>query len=272
MSVFISYSSQDSERVHKFAEKLRELDLTVWLDVWDIIPGDEISQAIEHGLEDSEFVVFMLSSNSVNSGWVDKEWRTKLNDELTEKEIKVICVRLDDCAIPKLLQGKKHVNAFGDNPDAIEELRRAIEAHRSRRAARPWLESAKWSGEAMGKHTPVALIRLRDSVVSLRDSMPAEQVIQFTVAETDFSLDASRENVALCQREDFFEKEEDGIAIAFNMMRRVAKHNAEANLREMEAWKRRLSFYLDRSELSPENVLTYLLTQLDKYIDEFTSE
>jgi|GEM_PF-5741777 hypothetical protein len=246
--------------------------MAVWLDCWDIIPGDEISQAIEHGLEDSEFVVIMLSENSVNSGWVDKEWRTKLNEELTAKEVKVICVRLDDCAVPTLLKGKKFINAFEDGSNAAEELLAAIAAHQSRRTFRPWIEAAKRSAEATGKHTPSALIRIRDSVVSVRDNISSSQAVKLLASETDFVHMECHRNVAFSEERDYIRKGEDGITMVVNMIGEIAKQNAEANLREVEAWKRLLSFYLDRPEIDPDTAVIHLLAKLDKFIEEFTSK
>ena len=246
--------------------------MTVWLDRWNIIPGDEISQAIEHGLENSEFVVFMLSANSVNSGWVDKEWRTKLNEELTAKEVKVICVRLENCAVPTLLKGKKYINAFEDASNATDELLAAIAEHQSRRTARPWIEAAMRSAEAIGKHTPSALICIRDAVVSVRDKIPSSQAVNLLVAETDFVHMECQRNVASSEEKDFMEKGEDGFTMVFNMIREIAKQNAEANLREVETWQRLLSFYLERPEIDPDTALTHLLSKLDKFIEEFTSK
>ena len=40
--VFLSYSSRDRETVHPLAERLRGDGLRVWLDAWEIKPGDRI--------------------------------------------------------------------------------------------------------------------------------------------------------------------------------------------------------------------------------------
>ena len=41
-NVFISHSHEDSEWVCQFAEALKELDVAVWFDEWQIKAGDPL--------------------------------------------------------------------------------------------------------------------------------------------------------------------------------------------------------------------------------------
>ena len=49
--VFLSHSAKDKAVVRAVAERLREDGLRVWLDDWEIGPGDSISAKIEDGLD-----------------------------------------------------------------------------------------------------------------------------------------------------------------------------------------------------------------------------
>jgi hypothetical protein len=49
--VFLSHSSKDTPVVLELAQRLRKDGLRVWLDQWEIKPGDSIPAKIEHGLE-----------------------------------------------------------------------------------------------------------------------------------------------------------------------------------------------------------------------------
>jgi hypothetical protein len=51
--VFLSHSSKDKSIVRAIAERLRADGLRVWLDAWEIRPGDSIPAKIEEGLERS---------------------------------------------------------------------------------------------------------------------------------------------------------------------------------------------------------------------------
>jgi hypothetical protein len=51
--IFLSHATEDKERfVVKFAEKLRTRGVDVWLDKWEILPGDSLVDKIfEEGLK-----------------------------------------------------------------------------------------------------------------------------------------------------------------------------------------------------------------------------
>jgi predicted nucleotide-binding protein len=63
--VFISYSHEDSAWVRQFAEALKDLDVAVWFDEWQIIAGDPLRDAIEQGLRDSDAIVAVLSAANI---------------------------------------------------------------------------------------------------------------------------------------------------------------------------------------------------------------
>ena len=49
--VFISHSAKDKPAVRELAERLKADGLRVWLDEWEIQPGDMIGLKIEQGLD-----------------------------------------------------------------------------------------------------------------------------------------------------------------------------------------------------------------------------
>jgi hypothetical protein len=51
--IFLSHSAKDKEVVCTVAERLRADGVRVWLDEWEIRPGDSIPAKIEDGLEHS---------------------------------------------------------------------------------------------------------------------------------------------------------------------------------------------------------------------------
>lgn len=65
--VFISYShsEDDSAWTKRLAEELQKKDLLTWIDEWNIKPGESIADAINKGLRESQFLVFVLSSEDV---------------------------------------------------------------------------------------------------------------------------------------------------------------------------------------------------------------
>src|SRR5438128_10073834 len=71
--VFLSHSSKDATVVRAVGERLRAAGLRVWLDGWEIRPGDSIPAKIEDGLEHSRVLVFCMSAHAFGSDWAQLE-------------------------------------------------------------------------------------------------------------------------------------------------------------------------------------------------------
>jgi hypothetical protein len=65
--VFLSHSSKDKAVVRPLAERLRADGVKVWLDEWEIKPGDGIPAKIEEGLERACVLVLCMSANAFGS-------------------------------------------------------------------------------------------------------------------------------------------------------------------------------------------------------------
>lgn len=72
--VFISYSRKDLEFVEQLAADLQRTGFDVWYDMSGISGGAEWKVAIERALRNSQFVIVVLSPDSVASEWVDREF------------------------------------------------------------------------------------------------------------------------------------------------------------------------------------------------------
>jgi hypothetical protein len=72
--VFISYASEDKTAVAlPLAERLRELDVTVWFDAFELKIGDSLRRRIDAGLAGSKFGVVVLSRSFLSKGWPQYE-------------------------------------------------------------------------------------------------------------------------------------------------------------------------------------------------------
>jgi TIR domain len=65
--VFLSYSSMDKMIARATAQRLQADGLRVWLDDWEIRPGDSIPSKIEQGLECSRVLVLFMSAQAFGS-------------------------------------------------------------------------------------------------------------------------------------------------------------------------------------------------------------
>lgn len=126
MGVFISYSSKDKNFVERLSKKLVENRVGVWLDKWEMKPGDSLIDKIQNGLEDSSFLLVVLSNHYVQSEWCRKEQNSGLIKEINSKKVVVIPILLEDCPIPIFLQEKVYADFRGNFDDGFTELFRSL--------------------------------------------------------------------------------------------------------------------------------------------------
>lgn len=124
--IFISHSSKDKKFVRQLAEDLRDSGHSPWLDEWEINVGECIAKKIEEGIADADYIVIVLSKNSTESHWFDREWRSAYWDEVNNNKTIVLPVLLEDCNIPKLLQTKKYADFTKKYSTAFDSLLKAI--------------------------------------------------------------------------------------------------------------------------------------------------
>lgn len=70
--IFLSYASQDRQRIIPLVDLLTSQGWRVWWDR-EIIPGEEFHRAIDRAISDSRCVLVVWSSESVHSNWVLNE-------------------------------------------------------------------------------------------------------------------------------------------------------------------------------------------------------
>ncbi len=105
--VFLSHSIRDKDTVRDLADRLQKDGLRVWLDEWEIQPGDSVPLAIERGLESSRTLILVMSEHSVGrsspSDWVTFERHASLFRDPTNQKRRFIPVRIDDVSVSDAL-------------------------------------------------------------------------------------------------------------------------------------------------------------------------
>lgn len=71
--IFISHSSQDNVFVRRLAASLKELGVSVWLDLEQIENGERWIQELQTGLEQAEALIVVISRAARESEWVERE-------------------------------------------------------------------------------------------------------------------------------------------------------------------------------------------------------
>jgi hypothetical protein len=94
--VFISYSYKDRSFVNKFAADLKSRAVDIWIDQYEILPGESIRRALEDAIERIDIFLLVLSPNSISSRWVQEE----LDMIIGKEEPVLIPVIIKECEIP----------------------------------------------------------------------------------------------------------------------------------------------------------------------------
>ncbi|MBW5892559.1 toll/interleukin-1 receptor domain-containing protein [Pectobacterium polaris] len=127
LKVFISHSSKDKPFAKLLCMDLEANGHIPWLDEWDISVGESIPEKISIGLQNADFIIVILSKNSVSSKWVEREWQIKYWNEIEKGRINVLPILLQDCQIPELLRTKKYADFRTDFNRGLNDLLSALE-------------------------------------------------------------------------------------------------------------------------------------------------
>lgn len=125
--VFLSHNSEDKPFVRRLAAALEGRGIRSWVDQAEMLPGDSLIGKIEAAIDDVDYVLVVLSPNSVQSEWVKREVRMAMQREIAGKKVVVIPVLYQDCRIPGFLRDKVFVDFRQEEnfvPGVTEILRR----------------------------------------------------------------------------------------------------------------------------------------------------
>lgn len=127
--VFLSHASEDKERfVVGFARQLRESGVDVWLDQWEMKPGDSLVDKIfEEGLKDARAVIIVLSTISVQKPWVREELNASVVNRIS-RGTKLIPIVIDECEVPESLRSTvwQKVTSLDDYRQSLQRILSAI--------------------------------------------------------------------------------------------------------------------------------------------------
>lgn len=107
---FLSHQSEDKQFVMALARCLRQNGVDVFLDAWDVQPGESIPGEIETGLESSDIFIYVLSPSALMSKWVKAEYHASLYRKLNDQTIRIIPLLRSDADAPPLIAPLKRVD------------------------------------------------------------------------------------------------------------------------------------------------------------------
>ena len=110
INVFISHSHKDKMVARTLARKLNQYGIYTWIDEAEIKIGDSLIEKISDGLDKVDYLIALISADSVKSEWVKKELDIAMNREIESKRVVVIPILTGKCEIPVFLKGKLYAD------------------------------------------------------------------------------------------------------------------------------------------------------------------
>jgi hypothetical protein len=127
--LFLSHRSSDADFVSATADRLKRAGKAIWLDQERLVPSVSLWGEISAGLYEMTHFVLFWSAACLEGAGVTREWRAAVA-ALTERNIPIIIVRLDQTLIPAVVADLFRIEALGLDPsqaasrisDAVERL------------------------------------------------------------------------------------------------------------------------------------------------------
>jgi hypothetical protein len=120
--VFISHSSKDKEISQKLFNWLSDQGLSVWLDQYELYPGIDLKKTLLENIIDVDYVILIISENSLKSKWVDYETDQTLEEEKKRTRVKLIPVVIGDLEVPLKIDHKKYLRIDSFDKNKIDDI------------------------------------------------------------------------------------------------------------------------------------------------------
>lgn len=133
--VFISHSSKNKTVARRLAADLQAEQFDVWLDERKILVGDSLHREIEAGIRDCDYLILLISPESLQSEWVQEELNAIRAREKSSREVVLLPATLDEFdtrLLPPLLRDRKYAS-LSKYEDGIRDLIESIRGHEERK-------------------------------------------------------------------------------------------------------------------------------------------
>lgn len=136
---FISYSHADAEHAQSLLRELKARDLSVWIDVEQIEPGDLFVKVLESGMQASRCILLLVSPRALASEWVAEEYANAMNLIKGRQEAdarRLVPVLIEGAEPSGFLASRQHVDLRdpAGRGRALDQLATALRGGKGRKA------------------------------------------------------------------------------------------------------------------------------------------
>jgi hypothetical protein len=115
--------------VLQLAADLAIAGVPVWLDSWELGPGDSLMEKIQTGVTISSFVIVVVSPASLKSKWVRQELKAGLLKEAKTKQVVIIPIQIGQSPLPLAIRGRIYADFTNSYRSPFERLLKHLTAN-----------------------------------------------------------------------------------------------------------------------------------------------
>ncbi len=185
---FISYSRKNEDWAQWIAKTLQQNGYSVYLQAWDIVPGDDFMSQMRTFLQCSKNCIAVVSESYWESKYCKLEFSSAYNAKLNNRISKLIPIRVEDVSMDALYDTIVHVDLFDmDEKQATRTLLRSVKQEASirwncvfpkiRKGRRVDLSFPRDAGQAneIKKQAPSIFEGIDEEILESRLTRPSER-------------------------------------------------------------------------------------------------
>lgn len=119
---FVSYNKNDKDWAKWVAGTLEENNYTVYLQAWDISPGDDFIARMNDFLKLSKNYIAIWSNSFATSPYCTTEFNTAFNERLKKKFELFLPIRVEDIPLDPLYQTTVYIDLFGQDEESATKI------------------------------------------------------------------------------------------------------------------------------------------------------
>lgn len=124
--VFLSHAEADKPIVRWLRDELLAAGHKAWLDEDEVLVGQSIPDAVQHGLQNTDFVIVCISRNWLESGWAQAELHSTIIRQFKDHQTCILPVRLEQVELPLIIRYLSCVDLYPDKQTVRHSLGRLI--------------------------------------------------------------------------------------------------------------------------------------------------
>ncbi|GGE06180.1 hypothetical protein GCM10011515_27090 [Tsuneonella deserti] len=193
--VYLAHATEDKAIVRPLAEALMANGIDVWLDEWEIEPGESLRQKMEEGLLAMTHFVVVLTPAALAKPWVGMEIDVGMVQKVGgESRFVPLLVGVEPKELPPFLRTMLGVKFDPSSPDRVKELIDRLHGVSRKPALGPAPKYVRPAPSGLSGWSPAAIEIGRHLVMSSKHAMLRDPIktLDELIAETGLSEDDAR--------------------------------------------------------------------------------